>query len=444
MKLDISYKNLLLTAIPVCLGAFVQFILVLTDNLFLSRLDGEEMNGAATIGLVYITFAILGNGLGGGTQILVARRTGEGNYSKGGETLANALFLSIALATLLFICLHFICPLFFSSWIKDAEIRDVMNRFLSIRSWGVFFYVPTAVINGFFIGISKPRILAISSGIAAIVNILLCWLFVFGKGGIPAMHAEGAALATLISEFIALCVVLVYTYNSNFEKVYSILAAIRTKTLKHSAAILRISGPLMLQLLLSLAIWTVFFFFVEKLGSKQMKASHIIRSTYLLALISIMGFSQTTRTVVSTLMAEKRTGEIPCALKRLMILNIGGILLLVHGLVLYPRLLAGFFTSDPLTLEYTINSMFVVFPAMLIFAITSILLNTIEGSGNTLAGFLIEVGTSIFYFTVAWYFTIRNPHPVHYAWLSDLVYFGCIGVFSLIYLKKSQWRTTTV
>ena len=444
MAMDISYRNLLRIALPVCLGAFVQFILVFTDNFFLGKLGMNEMNGAAMVGLVYLTLAIIGVGLGGGTQILVARRTGEKNFERGGRTLANAFYLSLIIAVILFVLLYFVCPFFFNSWMKSQEIRGIMARFLDIRAWGVFFFVPAAVLNGFFVGISRPKIIAVSTGAAAIVNVLLCWLLVFGRAGFPQMGVEGAATATLISEFIGLVIILAYTFRSKFSAIYSIPHAFSTASFKDSPALLRISGPMMLQLLLSLAIWTIFFVFVEKLGEKQMQASHIIRSMYLLALISTMGFSQTTRTVVSTLMAENRLGDIKPALVRLAVLNFAGIVLLVHGLLLYPAAVAELFTKDPETIGYTVKCMAVVFPAMLISSVSSILLNTVEGSGNTLPGFLVELGTSVFYFTFAWWVTVVHPMPVHFAWMADWVYFGCIGLFAGLYLKFSNWRHTRV
>ena len=200
---------------------------------------------------------------------------------------------------------------------------------------------------------------------------------------------------------------------------------------------------MIVQLVLSLGIWTVFFLLIEKLGEKQLQASHIIRTTYLLALVSIMGFTQTTRTVVSTLIAEKRQSDLWPAMKRLMWLNFAGIIILIHGLLLYPEWLAHFFTADAEVIQYTRQCMAVVFPALLCFSFTSILLNTVEGSGNTFAGMLIEMLTTVGYIWLTYYLTITNPQPVHIVWMADWLYFSGIGIFSIIYLKTSNWRASS-
>ncbi|MDZ4823068.1 MAG: MATE family efflux transporter [Flavobacteriales bacterium] len=439
-KLDISIRNMLLVAVPVCVGPLVSFILVLTDNIYASRLGINAMNGVATVGLVYITFVILGVGLGSGAQILIARRNGERNFQRAGITAANSFFIGLVLAVLIFITLRFVCPLFFRNWVESEEIRAVMDEFLRIRAWGALFYVPAVILGGFFIGIAQTKIVGITMGTSAVLNVVIGWILVFGKFGIEPMGVEGAAYATIISEFVSLFLILIYTFNSRHGKEYQLRSAFSSVPLHESVSILRLSGPLMLQLLLSLAIWTIFFFFIEKLGEKEMQASHIIRNCYLLALIAVMGFSQTTRTFISTLLAEKRAGEIPLVQKRLILLNFCGILVLGHGLILYPDFISSLFDADAEVMIYARNSMLVVFPAMLLFSVSSILLNTVEGSGNTLAGFLIELATTLFYFSFAYAVTIAWPQPVHFAWMADWIYFSCIGLFSWLYLRNGNWK----
>ena len=77
--LDTSISNLLRIAIPISLGSLVQFLVVLTDNFFLSRAGELEINGAGNAGLVYLTFSMAVIGGSVGIQILVARFKGEGH-----------------------------------------------------------------------------------------------------------------------------------------------------------------------------------------------------------------------------------------------------------------------------------------------------------------------------------------------------------------------------
>ena len=80
-RLDIRPWSMAKVALPVSLGIFVQFIVVVIDNYFVAQLDGNAMSAVAFVGLIYITLAMLGVGLGNATQILIARRKGQGDYA---------------------------------------------------------------------------------------------------------------------------------------------------------------------------------------------------------------------------------------------------------------------------------------------------------------------------------------------------------------------------
>ena len=78
-KLRVDTLGLLKIALPISIGTFVQFLVLLTDNYFLARVGESAINGAGNAGLVYLTFGMVLFGSATGIQILVARRHGEGN-----------------------------------------------------------------------------------------------------------------------------------------------------------------------------------------------------------------------------------------------------------------------------------------------------------------------------------------------------------------------------
>ena len=49
-------KGLIEIALPISIGTFVQFLVLLTDNYFLARVSENAINGAGHAGLTYLTF----------------------------------------------------------------------------------------------------------------------------------------------------------------------------------------------------------------------------------------------------------------------------------------------------------------------------------------------------------------------------------------------------
>ncbi|MGA1374023.1 MAG: MATE family efflux transporter, partial [Flavobacteriales bacterium] len=81
MALRTRPRDLLAVALPISAGTLLQFVVVLTDNYFLSQLPESAINGAGNAGLVYLTLEMLAIASAAGLQILIARRIGEGNHS---------------------------------------------------------------------------------------------------------------------------------------------------------------------------------------------------------------------------------------------------------------------------------------------------------------------------------------------------------------------------
>jgi putative MATE family efflux protein len=442
-QLDISYRSLLNIALPLSLGAFVQFLVVLTDNLFLSEVGQDAINGAGNGGLLYITAVMLATGLSSGVQIFIARRKGAQRLDEVGQWFGAGMRTVLGLAIILYLVFLLFDAFAYEHWLDSAEITAVMSEFMRVRTLGFFVFFPTLILNSFYIGMAQTRILSVTMVLTAGVNILFDWLLIFGIGIFPELQHQGAALATLIAEFTGLAFLVLYTIRRFRGAEVQLGKGLFTRRKGLWRALLRLSVPLMLQQVLTMATWSYFFFMVEKIGGTELKVSHVVRNMYMLALVAIYGVGYTARTVVSTLIAEERQAELHTAIKRLILLNLAGSFLLCHGLWLYPEFIAGlFFEEGSAGFTGLIKSFHIVFFIVLLFSITGIFHNTVEGSGRTRAGLLIELISVSFYLYAVYLLTIVYPSPIHLVWSSDFVYFGGIGVLSLLFLWRSNWKYT--
>ncbi|MCH2198065.1 MAG: MATE family efflux transporter [Flavobacteriales bacterium] len=439
--MNISYSSLLKIALPLALGAFVQFLVVLTDNLFLTRVSESAINGAGNGGMMYITAVMLAIGLSSGLQILIARRNGEGNLDEVGSIFGSGMRIAMVLSVALYIIFLLLDRFFFDSIIQSPEILKVMREFLQIRSLGLFVYIPVLMFNSIYIGLAETKVVSYAMIITALLNILFDWLLIFGVGPFPEMQHQGAAFATFIAEIAGLLFILYYTVKRFDHKKYNLWTGLTQRTQGLASRIFKISVPLMVQQVLALATWTTFYFFVEKVGSAELKVSHIVRNSYMLAFVIAMGVNYTTRTVISSLIAEKRQAELGLAMKRLIIINIVGAIILCHGLLLYPEWIAlQFYDAGDPGVAMLVRTFRVVFFAILLFTCVSIFLNAVEGSGRTKAGMVIEMISITVYLFVVYQITLVSPQPIHIIWMSDYLYFALMGVFSLLYLWRADWK----
>ena len=179
-----------------------------------------------------------------------------------------------------------------------------------------------------------------------------------------------------------------------------------------------------------------FSFFVEKVGSLELKVSHVTRNFFMLAFIVTQGMQQTTRTYVSGLLGAGRLKELDQTLRRLVALTFLGILLLCHGYISAERPCIGVFYGCHRASSHGQNLASVV-RCRVYHAFTGVMLSTIQGSGATKVAFRVELAAVTIYMVVAAALTLVWPQPIWIIWRVELVYFSSIGLGSWLYLRKA-------
>ena len=144
------------------------------------------------------------------------------------------------------------------------------------------------------------------------------------------------------------------------------------------------------------------------------------------------------------LIAEQRQDEIFKTLRKLIIINLIGVLILTHGLWLYPAAIAGSFTDNPTVIELSVKSMYAILPAMALACFGSVFLHAIEGTGRTKVALGIEVLTIGLYLGATYLMTVVYPLPIYRVWMNDYIYFGVLGIVAFLFLRHGKWREYSV
>jgi Na+-driven multidrug efflux pump len=202
----------------------------------------------------------------------------------------------------------------------------------------------------------------------------------------------------------------------------------------------QVGWPLMVQGFLSIGTWTIFFMWIEQIGNIELEISQNIRVMYFLAFIPIFGFAATTKTYISQLLGSGQHQEIPKVQRRILILVVGTLLFFFHGGLLYPEALIGLVNPRQDIVIESAAILRQVFPAILIFAFTSVYFNTISGSGNTRASLLIELLCVSLYLLSAYLFIFVFDFSIAQVWYVEYIYFSILALGSLLYLNNFNWK----
>lgn len=443
MRIQTDYRNIWKIAYPIILGSVAQNIIALTDTAFLGHLSEVALGAAAIATIFYFAVVMLGWGFGLGTQIVIARRFGEGNYERVGKTFDHALYFLLILAVLLLGFMQIQAPPILKGIVQSDAIFQASTDYISVRAWGILFACVNLLFRAFYIGIAKTKVISWSTAFMAIINIFFDYALIFGEFGFPEMGIKGAALASVIAEACVLVFFLVYTFRKTPVKKYQLFVFPKVDRELYSR-LLKVSFPMMIQNFLALSCWFVFFLLVEKMGERELAISNIIRSIYVLIMVPVWAFASATNTLVSQVLGEGEPKEVMPVIFRTIKLSFLAVLALVGISLISPELVISIYTDEPSLILETKPVLYVIFGAALLFPIAITLFQGVSGTGNTFHAMLIEIVVLACYLGGVYLLIEVFQLSISGVWMSEYFYAGFLAFGSWLYLKFANWKDSKV
>ena len=208
-------KLLLNMAIPMIISMLVQAFYNIVDSVYVSRISESAVTAlslAFPIQNVQIGFAI---GIGVGVNSLLSKSLGQGNRDMANRTAGNGIFLIlIAVAALMLFGFFGTRPYYEiqSDVTETVEGGIIYSSICCIFTLGVFAEI---LFERLLQATGRTVHTMITQGVGAVVNIVLDPVFIFGYFGIPAMGIAGAAVATVIGQWIAAALALFFNLKFN-------------------------------------------------------------------------------------------------------------------------------------------------------------------------------------------------------------------------------------
>ena len=428
---------------PIFLGLLAQNVINVTDTAFLGRVGEVALGAAAMGGLLYICVYTIAFGFSVGSQILIARRNGEGNYRAVGPIMWQGTAFSFGMAVCLLILMYFSAAPLIRLLLTSDSIYGATYEFFTWRIWGFLFAFVNVMFRGLYIGITRTKVLTMNAVVMALVNVVLDYALVFGELGLPEMGVRGAALASVIAEASSLLFFLLYTYYKVDLKKYG-LNRFGQFDLSMVLRILRISCFTMVQYFLAMAIWFVFFMALERLGQRQLAVANIVRSVYVVLLIPVQALSTTANTLVSNLIGAGGTSGVVTLLHKISRMSFLIMVVCVGLCVAFPGSILSVYTNEEALLVESVSALYVVCGAMLIASLANVYFNGISGTGNTQAALVLEVFVQVFYALYIIVVGMVIQAPVDVCFTTEVIYYVLMLGSSLIYLKKAKWQNKKI
>lgn len=201
------YRSAIALMLPMILQNLVTNFMALADSFMVGALGETELAAVTMANSVFYVLSLIIFGIQSGTGVLVAQYYGKGRLDAINRIMGMGYYVSLGLTALIAL-LSFFFPMQLMQlvtnnpdlWEPGAEYARIVGfSYVCMAFSGVYIAVQRSMEN--------PGLGAILLTVSGALNILLNYMFIFGKWGAPAMGCAGAAVATLLSRLFEVLVV---------------------------------------------------------------------------------------------------------------------------------------------------------------------------------------------------------------------------------------------
>lgn len=210
MKKDRAFlKNTLHLAVPVTLQSMLQSSFSMVDQIMIGDLGSVSVAGVGLAGRFASIFSVLASAVGAIAGIMISQYLGQKNQRE----VRRSFYVNLAVAGTLAVLFTLLSLLFpetiMGFYTQDAPTLAVAASYLKLISATFLPAAGAALLSALFRCMEKAALPLCAGIVGALVNTALNYGLIYGKWGFPAMGADGAALATLISQIVMVCIMLI-------------------------------------------------------------------------------------------------------------------------------------------------------------------------------------------------------------------------------------------
>ena len=203
-------KSIIGLSIPMILSLFLTMIINLADAMLVSGLGSDALAAIGIVTPLFIIIIGLGIGLSAGVNSSIARFIGAGDMKNAGNSATHGVILSIVVSILIpGLIVLFLDPLLIA--IGGANVLGLAHEYGIWVISGGFTIIIQNIYCGIFRSENKGVKATLPIGVAAALNIILDPIFIYNLN----MGVAGAAIATVLANFIGLLMYLYWSYVKN-------------------------------------------------------------------------------------------------------------------------------------------------------------------------------------------------------------------------------------
>lgn len=394
------YKRMILIAVPIMIQNGITNFVSMLDNIMVGRVGTLPMTGVSIVNQLLFVFNLCIFGAMSGAGIFTAQFFGKKDHEGVKSTLQYKLVSSIILTVIgvtVFLTLgDVLINAYLQSDATPDEIEIVTGysrSYLKIMLIGIFPFALSQAYSSTLRETSDRILPMIATACAVLVNLVFNYFLIFGTFGFPCLGIEGAAIATVMSRFVELGVLVIFTHKRK-EK-YPFVKGLFSGTILTKQEIKRIT-IVTLPLLINETLWSAGMAMLNQCysirGLDVVAAANIVSTLSNVFNVSFIAFGNAVGIICSQMLGAGEKKKAKQASEKLLVFSVFIVTLVAAVMALLSPLFPKIYNTTEEVRSLAANLILAVscfFPVM---AFTNSCYFTLRSGGKTFITFLFDSG----------------------------------------------------
>jgi len=440
----------------VMLAMLTQYFVNAADTFMIGRLDDpqEATASAAALGLGMPLYWAVGGffaAISYGTQAMTGRRYAEGDDAQAGQVLFNAMFVAVFAGALGITIGWFGSPIAMGYLAEASEQQKQLGTvYVQLRALGIGAMVVTFAFKAFFDGIGRTYVHLLAAVVMNVFNIGLNYLLIYGNEplGIPAMKVAGAGMASMLSTYLGLAIMVGMSLRPRYNKRFGFFK-LHNFDRRVMGNIIKLMLPAGSATLILMTGFLLFFKFVGQIDAAEgtsntySAATKILMDTAAICFMPLLAFGTATATAVSqSLGAGKANLAARYAWDSV---RVGILAMIPLGIVfwMFPEQLISLWApNDPSVAVAGATSLRLIAVSLPMLVVGLVLSQSLYGAG---ANTYVMVAEGLLHFgclvPLSWFLGPYLGFGLEGIWTAALIYIHGLGIAMGVKFLAKGWRT---
>ena len=447
------FKRMILIAVPIMIQNGITNFVSMLDNIMVGRVGTLQMTGVSIVNQLVFIFGLCIFGAMSGAGIFTAQFYGKKDKDGVRSTLQYKIVTSLILALAGAVIFSLLGETLISAYLKGEgtpeDIAAVMAYAKGYLKISIIGTVPFALSQAYASTMreTNDRLIPMIATISAVfVNLIFNYLLIFGKFGFPELGVNGAAIATTLSRFVELGILLIWSHTHK-EK-YDFIPELFTKFTITKSQIWKIT-LVTIPLLLNETLWAAGIAVLNQCysvrGLSVVAALNIVSTLTNVFNVAFIAFGHATGIILSQMLGAGEKKQAKFAAPKLFIFSMATVVLISALMSAFAPIFPQIYNTEDSVRSLATSLILTAAIFMPFAAGTNAGYFTLRSGGKTLLTFIFDCGF-VWIVNIPLAFILSRYTDLYIVYL-----YACVlatdtvkCLLSYILVKKGVWLNTVV